>query len=292
MRLTGQGVTVVVLVAAACAWKQPSATRTELVSATQAPDASVGRWDLDPWQPVPMEIQAALALRTTNPAQAMERLHDAEGKALDAGDARLAAFALHREADLSVDLSELFPEQLYLRALALHELRGDWPMVGVAANDLGLCLRRRGDDGTEWFRYAVKAKRTAGDWKGLRTSLSNLGGALLLRGDTSGAIAALDEARPLAEHLGDHEASYKIELNLAGAYEQLADLRDGGVDLPAFEQAMRHLWRAADHGAHVGRPVSDVCEAVPQPTALCDAQGPVLERAPDGGWLEVRSSSL
>jgi hypothetical protein len=265
--------------------------RTGVGAAAPAPDASVGRWDLDPWQPVPAEIQAALQLRASDPTGAVELLHAAQAQALDAGDARLMAFALHREADLSVDLEDLNPDRLYLRALALHELRGDLPMVGVAANDLGLVLRSRYDDGTEWFRYAVKVKRAAGDWKGLRTSLSNLGGALLLRGDPVGAIAALDEARPLAEHLGDREAGYKIELNLAGGYEQLALRSDGGVDAAAFEQAMRHFWRAADHGASVGRPASDVCDALPQPTSLCDDQGPILERAPDGGWLDVRPSA-
>jgi tetratricopeptide (TPR) repeat protein len=243
------------------------------VCASRAPsDAGTtvdgGRAAFDPWAPVPAALREAMALRSSDPEKALARVQALEEAARDAGDDRVVALALHRQGDLTLERS------YYLRALALHELRGDQAMVGVVANDLGLL---RDDDQLEWFALAVKARRGVDDVRGLRASLSNLGGALVIFGKPHEGIAALEEALPLAQQLGDADAESKIELNLASGFERLGD----------FDSATVHFWRAADVGQALGRGPSQVCQALVYPTELCgdDHQPltarPAVSAAPD-----------
>ncbi len=250
------------------------------VCSTQAPvdagltvDAGLdgGLSIFDPWAPVPDELRAAMALRESDPEQALARVQALEQAARDAGDVRVVALALHRQGDLTEE------RDFYLRALALHELRGDQAMVGVVTNDLGLVDEV---NEVEWFTWAVKARRAAGDLKGLRTSLSNLGGRLLVAGRPHEGLAALEEALPLAQRLNDADAESKIELNLASGFEALGD----------FDTAAVHFWRAADVGQPVGRGPEEVCQSLLQPTELCDDDHQPLVPRPELSGPDASSS--
>ena len=110
-----------------------------------------------------------------------------------------------------------------MRALGFYELGGETRLLGVVTNDLGLLSRANGDDAVRWFQYAVDARRDAGDLKGLRPSLGNLGSSMLVRGHWREAMPVLEEALALAEANDDLEGQRKAHTNLAGAWLLAAD---------------------------------------------------------------------
>jgi hypothetical protein len=207
---------------------------------------------------VPEAIAAAMKERAANPHRALALLDAAWQSALDGGDARTAGMALHRSGDVSHDLLEFRAAHVfYRRALGLYELADDTKLVGIVANDLGILARSSGDDPVLWFSYAVNARRDAGDARGLRTSLGNLGARLLVRQQHRESMPLLQESLVLAREGGDLEGERKAHINLAGAWLMLAD----DLSAPAWEPdaglgprstAFNHLRAAMELGARQG----------------------------------------
>jgi tetratricopeptide (TPR) repeat protein len=212
----------------------------------------------DQWEPVPPRVAEAMKLRAAEPRKALELLDRAWEEALDAGDARTAGMALHRSGDLSHDLLEFrASHEFYARALGLYELAGEKKLTGIVANDLGILARVSGDDPVLWFGYAVNMRRDAGDARGLRTSLGNLGARMLVRGQHRQCMPILEESLRLAEEGGDVEGARKAHINLAGAWVLLANdtsgprwVSDGG--LGPRSTAFNHLRAAMELGARLG----------------------------------------
>jgi hypothetical protein len=257
VRLARLGLVLSLVAAAAacgrCAEKKPEAAAPAPVA---PPAASVGPQEA--WAPVPESVAVALKERAANPHRALELLESAWAGALDAGDARTAGMALHRSGDVSNDLFEFkAAEVFYKRALGLYELSGETKLIGIAANDLGLLSRVSGDDPVPWFRYAVEARRDAGEARGLRTSLGNLGARMLLRGQHEASMPILEESLALARAGGDLEGERKAHINLAGAWL----LRANDLSAPAWlpdaglgprTTAFNHLRAAMELGARQG----------------------------------------
>jgi hypothetical protein len=212
----------------------------------------------DQWAPVPPGVAEAMKFRAPNPHRALELLDEAWAVAMDGGDARTAGMALHRSGDISHDLLEFrASHDFYARALGLYELAGETKLVGVVANDLGILSRVSGDDAVVWFTYAVNTRRDAGDARGLRTSLGNLGARMLVRGQPRACLPILEESLRLAEEGADVEGARKAHINLAGAWLLIADdtsapkwSPDGG--LGPRSTAFNHLRAAMELGARLG----------------------------------------
>lgn len=212
----------------------------------------------DQWAPVPQRVAEAMKLRAAEPHRALELLDLAWEEAMDAGDARTAGMALHRSGDVSHDLLEFrASHEFYTRALGLYELAGERKLTGIVANDLGILARVSGDDPVVWFGYAVNMRRDAGDARGLRTSLGNLGARMLVRGQHRQCMPILEESLRLAEEGADVEGARKAHINLAGAWLMLADddsaprwAPDGG--LGPRSTAFNHLRAAMELGARLG----------------------------------------
>jgi hypothetical protein len=225
------------LAAAGCSrcGSTPATTRvSRLRAALPAPNSNA-------WDPVPSKVADALALRHQDDAAAFKQLKDLYADALDAGDARTAAIALHRAGDVAADQLELVEaENDYLRAYALHRLRGDERLAGLAMNDLGLLKRFAAND-AQWFAEAVRLRRQAGTPAELRLSLNNLGGRLMLDGRLDEGRSVLTEAAAMAADAGDATLQRKALINLA-ACELADEAPDGG--LPKLAEARRDLLAA------------------------------------------------
>ncbi len=267
-----------------------SCHRAASVAAVVVPVAPVDagvRWPEDPFEPVPPGVQAALAERRARPERALELLEQAHGQAVDAGDARTAAIALHRRGDVLAEVSPFRAEGSYVRALALYELLGETRLEAVACNDLGLLARSQFDQPLPWFRRGVELRRLLGDRAGLRVALLNLGATLALGRTPDQAVPVLREAAALAHDLHHAEGEWKAHADLAAAL-LLQDLRaqvaasDGGLTIdvvdvspaqPSWKEALTELALAYRLTRALGRdPRETACVALPNGLwALCDA---------------------
>lgn len=247
----------------------PGPLRAERPYAPRPPPSTTpGRWD-----PEPPAVTAALALRGSDPARALELLLAEEKDAKRRGDGRAQAIARHRAGDVALDLGRCDEaETHYVDALEEHRARGDLKLLAVAANDLGLHGNACQKDPIAWFQLSVDTREQLGDDEALRVGLSNLGGAAMLWRPPAEARPLLERALAVAERLGDVDGQRKAHVNLAAALMYLAAERadagprpggaDGG-DEPERE-AFRHLERALALGRQLGLgPEEGGCHGVP-----------------------------
>ncbi len=194
----------------------------------------------------PPAIEAAVALRRTEPHREIERLEALRAEAVDAGAARTAALALDHLGDVWMDLQprwESLPfeerfgaregadggftvpdespceqaERAYQRALTLAQLLDEPRLTGRIAHDLGWCAEKCAGgtrDAIVAYEVALAARRRDLDAKGVRMSANNLG-RLLLDEDPRRAHALLLEALAAAGVAHDLEGQRKINSNLA-----------------------------------------------------------------------------
>lgn len=275
--------------------------RATLPPGVSAPVDAGGRWPDDPFEPVPPLVKAALAERHENPEAALELLDRAHATALDAGDARSAAIALHRRGDVLAATSGYQAAGCYLRALALYELLGEQRLEAVCCNDLGLVERAEFGDPLPWFRRGVALRRKIGDRAGLRVALLNLGATLALGRSADEAVPLLREAAALAQEFHHREGEWKARADLAAALlrreenaldaasdgGQVFDLAAAGPGLPAWREAFSELAQAYRLARAQGRdPRETACRALPDDLfPLCDAVEATETR--DGGALRA-----
>lgn len=233
------------------------------------PKSTPGRWD-----PEPPAVTAALALRSSDPARALELLLAEVKDAKRRGDPRAMAIAEHRAGDVALDLDRCDEaEAHYVEALEEHRARGDLKLVAVAANDLGLHGNACQKDPIAWFQLSVETREQLGDTEALRVGLANLGGAAMLWRPPAEARPILERALGLAESLGDVEGQRKVHVNLAATLMYLAIEPvplDGGAGVTPAVAAERkllgfqHLERALALGRQLGLgPEQGGCHGVP-----------------------------
>lgn len=228
------------------------------------------------WDPEPPTVTAALGLRAAEPERALEALLAAAADARTAKDGRTEAIALHRAGDVSLDLDECeAAEGLYLRALLLHQGRGDLGLVATAANDLGLMCGACDRDPVKWFQQALELRERLGEPRALRLATANLGGALMLWRTPAEARPVLERALSLAVELGDLEAQRKTHVNLASCLALEADqahappLQPGKPGLRA--EAVAHIVQARHLAVQLGLDPARTCSALVLGThSLCD----------------------
>lgn len=218
-------------------------------------------------------MTAALALRGSDPARALELLLAEEKEAKRRGDGRAQAIAMHRAGDVALDLGRCDEaERYYVDALEEHRARGDLKLLAVAANDLGLHGNACQKDPIAWFQLSVETREQLGDDEALRVGLSNLGGAAMLWRPPAEARPILERALAVAERLGDVDGERKAHINLAAALMYLARERaDGGPRPGATDggddperEAFRHLERALALGGQLGlTPEDGACHGLP-----------------------------
>ncbi len=225
----------------ACGHCQRPATTSDAGPAPAAGALAPRPLSPSPYEPVPPRVAEAMALRPTNPCQALRQLRRVYDEAADAGELRTAAIALHRSGDLirdcswkgdddgGLDVLSIDAEPTYQRAYALHLLRGDRRLAGLAANDLGLDLRGSPED-VKWFAEAVRLRRDAGTAAELMLSLNNLGGALMLADRPAEAVPALLESVAVAADAGALDGERKAHTNLAASYLLMVQEGQGGRD--------------------------------------------------------------
>ena len=244
------------------------------------------------------ELDRALSLRSEGKQEeGLVVLEELRRRALAEDQPVLATRALNRHGDLQNDLERTGRAAAdYEAAYAEAQARGDWFAMGRAAHDRALLGEGAEPDPSEseavglspeslavihgyiglassadWYLKAVDARRKANDRSGLRLSLNNLAISYFYSRKPVEAQRYYEEAIELARSIGEQDAVYRIEANLALLFSMAAEgVFDKATPMPpwappvelhpdAEARARRAYADAIADAQKVGRTEDDVC---------------------------------
>ncbi len=231
-------------------------------------------------------------------------------EAQTSGDARVAAWALHRLADHLTDVDQNEEaEKAYARALEEHLESGDLLRAGRAANDLGLLF----DEGTStppeklalaalWYGRAADHYARAESGHGRRRALNNKARMHLRAGEFALAIEAWGAAAGEARRLGALEHERLVLANLTLAWLLRAEGGFGGdkdvVEDAQAERMAHAVFALATAAARAGgKKMESVCEVWGEWKDRCDRVGeeirfpPIPQVPPDPTLIRGRVTS-
>ena len=222
-----------------------------------APDAGPQLENLPRLEDPPL-VAEAIAGRQENPRRTLQALRAVWQRAVELGDTRVAAFALDRSADVTMDLLHAYrgdeprleladagvasveacvrARDDYLRAFVLAEKLEELRLMGRIAHDLGWALERCGDEpqAIQWYEVALAKRLAAHDASGVRFSANNLG--VIITGPKRRRYALYALAAEGAHVSGDPIGERKAHTNIARLWFYSADARwlerdwtDGGL---------------------------------------------------------------
>ena len=208
----------------------------------------------------PEPIVQVMKSRAHDPRGTLAGLRRVWQSAVDGGDDRLAAFALDRSADVTMDLRHAYRgdearlEQFatdggldldpactrarddYLRAWLLVEKLNHPRLQGRVAHNLAWTLERCGDEpqATQWYEVALVKRLAARDALGVRFTANNLG--VIITGPKRRRYALYQLALAGARVAQDPVGERKAQTNIARLWFYSADTHwldqdwtDGGL---------------------------------------------------------------
>lgn len=151
-------------------------------------------------------------------------LAEAVALARAAGDARVAARALHGTANIHLYRGEAeAAEAAFLASLELRREARDEYGVANALNNLAIVSANAGDGARaeELFAESLQIRERLGDVAGVAVALNNLGYMVAERGDLAGARALYERSLASRRELGDRLGLAVSLNNLAGLVARL-----------------------------------------------------------------------
>lgn len=117
-------------------------------------------------------------------------------------------------------------EARFREALAIARKHRNASLASVAANGVGVMLRRQGrvDDAEEMLRFSLEEGRRSGTEDYVARALTNLGLVAFTKGDPEAAVSHLEEAQTIYEGLSDLRRQSKTIGNLGAIALERGDL--------------------------------------------------------------------
>lgn len=261
----------------------------------------------------PAPVAAAVELRNSDPARALQLLQQTWADAVTAHDPRLAAFALDRAGDVVMGLGARWNRDLpvldesaraqldgcgvadayYQRAWQLVADSGEARVIGRMAHDVGWALEQCGHPygARRWYQLALEQRLSAGDALGVRFSANNLG--RILPGPRRARLELYLLAAEGARIAGDAQGERKVHTNIARLWFYSDDTgwlepSDSGIDAyasgpPRGEARVRFLH-------HLGAALEAAGRAEESSVVVCEGFG--IDEFDCSTWLDGKPEEL